>query len=77
MDYPLRKMSLFFDFLKLWFSGLKFNLFYPEYQETIFYNIIFSKTLMRKNLNYGQKPWTNFVVEGRLFGALYNVTFLV
>ena len=27
MDYPLRKMSLFFDFLKLWFSGLKFILF--------------------------------------------------
>ena len=48
MDYPLRKMSIFFfKFLKLWLSGLKFILFYREYQETIFSNIISSKTLMR------------------------------
>ena len=66
----------FFEFLKLRFSGLKF-FFYPEYQETIFSYIISSKTLMRKSLNFGQKPWTNFVGKGRLFSALYNDTFLV
>ena len=77
MDYPLRKMLFLFEFLRLWFSGLKCILFYPEYQETIFSNIISSKTLTRKSLNYEQKPWTNFEGKGRLFGALYNDTFLV
>ena len=43
MDYPPWKMFLFFDFLKLKFSGLKFILFYLEYQETIFSNIILQK----------------------------------
>ena len=41
MDYP--PMSIFFDFLKLKFSALKFILFYPEYQEMIFSNIILQK----------------------------------
>ena len=52
MAYPLRKMSIFFDFLKLQFSGLELFFFYPEYQKTIFSNIISLKTLVRKILNY-------------------------
>ena len=67
MDYPLRKMTIFVDLLKLQFSGLKFILFYPEYQETIFWNIITSKTLIRKSLNFGQKPWTNLLGKDRFF----------
>ena len=41
MDYP--PWSIFFDFLKLKFSALKFILFYPENQEMIFSNIILQK----------------------------------
>ena len=37
-------MTIFFYLLKLSFSGLNFILFYTEYQETIFSNIITSKT---------------------------------
>ena len=59
MDYPPRKMFLFFDFLKLQFSGLKFILFYLEYQRNDLFEHNSSKTLMRKSLNFGQKPWTN------------------
>ena len=76
-DYPLRKMSIFLDFLKLQFSGLKLILFYPEHQKTIFWNKISSKTLMRKSLNFGQKPCTNLLGKDRCFGAPQNVTFLV
>ena len=69
--------TIFADLLKLQFSGLKFNFFYPEYPETIFSNITSSKTLMRKSLNFGQKPWTNLLEKGRFFGAPQNVTFLL
>ena len=37
---PLGKCP-FFQVFKIKFSGLKFILFYPEYQETIFSNITF------------------------------------
>ena len=77
MDYPLRKVAIFFDLLKLQFSDLKFVLFYPEYKETIVSNIITSKTLMRKSLNFGQKPLTNLLEKDRFFGAPYKVTFLI
>ena len=44
----------------------KIFFFYPKYQETIFSNIISSKTLMRRSVSFGQKPWTNFVGKGGL-----------
>ena len=37
---PLKKISIFSTFLKLYFSGLKSILFYPEYQITIFCGLI-------------------------------------
>ena len=43
MDYPLSKGPFFSTFQNLSFFGLKFILFYPEYQETIFSNITSSK----------------------------------
>ena len=73
---PLGKCPFFVDFLKLQLSGLEF-FFYPEYQKTIFSNIITSKTLVRKSLNFGQKPWTNLLGKGRFFGPPQNDTFLV
>ena len=76
MDYPLGKMSIFFDFLKLVFWSRTF-FFYPEYQKTIFSNIISLKTLRRKILNFGRKPWTNLLGKGRFFGPPQNDTFLV
>ena len=76
-DYPLRKLTIIFDLLKLQFSGLKFILFDPEYQETIFPNIITSKTLIRNSLTFGPKPWNNLLGKDRFFGAPENVNFLV
>ena len=57
MVYPLRKMSFLFRVFKtlVFWIGLKFILFYPKYQETIFSGTISSKTLMRKSLNFLQK----------------------
>ena len=74
--YTLRKMTIFLPF-KTFVFGLKFILFYTEYQETIFSNIITSKTLLRKRLIFGQKPWTNLLGKDRFFGAQQNGTFLV
>ena len=74
--YNLRKMTIFLPF-KTFVFGLKFILFYTEYQETIFSNIITSKTLLRKRLIFGQKPWTNLLGKDRFFGAQQNGTFLV
>ena len=74
-DYPLRKMSIFLDLSKLWFSGLKLILFYLGYQRTIFSNIISSKTLMRKSLNFGQKPCTNLLGKGRFLALLRTLPF--
>ena len=65
----------FWHFIKLQFSGLKFILFYPEYQETIFSNIISSKTLMRKSLNFWQKPCTNLLGNGRFLALLRTLPF--
>ena len=73
---PLGKWPFFLPF-KTFVFGLKFILFYTEYQETIFSNIITSKTLLRKRLIVGQKPWTNLLGKDRFFGALQNGTFLV
>ena len=76
MDYPLRKMSIFFRLFKtlvVWWGFF----FYPEYQKTIFSNIITSKTRVRKSLNFGQKPCTNLLGKGRFFGPPQNDTFLV
>ena len=50
---PLVKCPFFRVFKTLVFSS-KLILFYPEYQETIFMNIITSKTLKRKSLKFGQ-----------------------
>ena len=75
--YTLRKMTIFFLPFKTFVFGLKFILFYTEYQETIFSNIITSKTLLRKRLIFGQKPWTNLLGKDRFFGAQQNGTFLV
>ena len=74
--YTLRKMTIFLPF-KTFVFGLKFILFYTEYQETIFSNIITSTTLLRKRLIFGQKPWTNLLGKDRFFGAQQNGTFLV
>ena len=57
----------FFVPFKTFVFGLKFILFYTEYQETIFSNIITSKTLLRKRLIFGQKPWTNLLGKDRFF----------
>ena len=75
--YTLRKMTVFFLPFKTFVFGLKFILFYTEYQETIFSNIITSKTLLRKRWIFGQKPWTNLLGKDRFFGAQQNGTFLV
>ena len=75
--YTLRKMTIFFLPFKTFVFGLKFILFYTEYQETIFSNIINSKTLLRKRWIFGQKPWTNLLGKDRFFGAQQNGTFLV
>ena len=75
--YTLRKMTIFFLPFKTFVFGLKFILFYSEYQETIFSNIITLKTLLRKRLIFGQKPWTNLLGKDRFFGAQQNGTFLV
>ena len=74
--YTLRKMTIFLP-SKTFVFGLKFILFYTEYQETIFSKIITSKTLLRKRLIFGQKPWTNLLGKDRFFGAQQNGTFLV
>ena len=76
MDYPLRKMFIFFRLFKTLDVWSRF-FFYPEYQKTIFSNIITSKTLVRKSLNFGQKPWTNLLGKGRFFGPPQNDTLLV
>ena len=76
MDYPLRKMSIFFRLFKTLVVWSRI-FFYPEYQKTIFSNIITSKTLVRKSLNFGQKPWTNLLGKGRFFGPPQNDTFVV
>ena len=73
---PLGKWPFFLPF-KTFVFGLKFILFYTEYQETIFSNIITSKTLLRKRLIFGQKPWTNLLGKDPFFGAQQNGTFLV
>ena len=73
---PLGKWPFFLPF-KTFLFGLKFILFYTEYQETIFSNIITSTTLLRKRLIFGQKPWTNLLGKDRFFGAQQNGTFLV
>ena len=77
LHYTLSKMTIFFLPFKTFVFGLKFILFYTEYQETIFSNIITSKTLLRKRLIFGQKPWTNLLGKDRFFGAQQNGTFLV
>ena len=43
MDKPLWKISIYWSFLKLPFSGLKSILFYPEDQKTIFCGLICTK----------------------------------
>ena len=77
MVYPLRKMSIFFRLFKTLDVWSRIFFFNPEYQKTIFSNIITSKTLVRKSLNFGQKPWTNLLGKGRFFGPPQNDTFLV
>ena len=76
MDYPLGKCSFFRLFKTLVFWSRIF-FFYPEYQKRILSNIMTSKTLVRKMLNFGQKPWTNLLGKGRFFGPPQNDTFLV
>ena len=51
MDYPLRKMSVFLDFLTLQFSGLKIILFYPKDQKPIFSDLLSPKTQITKSSN--------------------------
>ena len=67
MDYPLKKMSLFFEFLKICFSALKFILFYPEYQKTIFSDLISPKNPRKKNFDFWPKrmeyPLTKMIFD--------------
>ena len=51
-DYPLRKMSIFFDFLKRYLSGLKIIRFYPKYQKTIFSDLIIPKNPNEKKFDF-------------------------
>ena len=75
MNYPLKNMSISFNFIKLKFSGLKLILFYPEYQETIFWNINSSKTLMRKSLNFGKNHGLNFKEKVDFLALLRTLPF--
>ena len=74
---PLGKCPFFFRLFKTLVVWSRIFFFYPEYQKTIFSNIITSKTLVRKSLNFGQKPWTNLLGKCRFFGPPQNDTFLV
>ena len=58
MDYPLTIMSIFWHFLKRYFSGLEIFLFYPKYEKKSFLTWSFQKTQMKRNPIFGQKPWT-------------------
>ena len=55
MDYLLRKMTIFWQFFKYWFSGLKIILFYPEYQKTIFSDFISQNKRNKKNFDFWTK----------------------
>ena len=57
MDYPLTIMSIFWHFLKRYFSGLEIFLFYPKYEKKMFSDLIIPKTKMKRNSIFGQKPW--------------------
>ena len=57
MDYPIWKLSMFCT-LKTLFLESKNHSFYPEYQKTIFSDLISpKKTKTRKILIFGQKRW--------------------
>ena len=73
---PLGKCPFFRLFKTLVFWS-RIYFFYPEYQKRILSNIITSNTLVRKMVNFGQKPWTNLLGKSRFFGPLQNDTFLV
>ena len=44
-------------FLKLYIAGLKIVLFYPEYQKTIFSDLISPKNTNRKYFDFWPKKW--------------------
>ena len=63
MDYPFKNMTLFFEFLKVWFSALKFILFYPEYRKTIFSDLISPKNTHKKNFGFWPKKKEKIPLE--------------
>ena len=75
MDYPLKKMSLFFEFLKICFSALKFILFYPEYQKTIFSDLISPKNPRKKNFDFWPKKMEYPLTKMTIFSDLLKLQF--
>ena len=73
MDYPLKKMSLFFEFLKICFSALKFILFYPEYQKTIFSDLISPKNPRKKNFDFWPKKMEYPLTKMTIFSDLLKL----
>ena len=63
---PLKNFD-FWTFLKLRFFSLKTILFYPEYQETVFSDLICPKKPVMKYPIFSQKPWTNPFQKFRFF----------
>ena len=53
---PLENLAVL-HFLKLYIAGLKIVLFYPEYQKTIFSDLICPKNTNRKYFDFWPKKW--------------------
>ena len=58
MDLLLWDISIFLTFSKPHLSGIKNILFYPEYQKTVFFDLIRQKMRFRKRSIFLKKPWT-------------------
>ena len=72
MDYPLRKMSIFFDFLKLQFSGLELFFLSRISRNDLFEHNQFKNTSEKNFQFWAKTPWTNLLGKGRFFGPPQN-----
>ena len=71
MDYPLTIMSIFWHFLKRYFSGLEIFLFYPKYEKKCFLTWSFQKNPNEKKSDFWTKTMDQ-ALRKMSFLALFN-----
>ena len=79
--YPQENDHFFLPFKTFVFGSKLYSFLYRIPRNDLFEHNYFENirkhALMRKGLNFGQKPWNNLLGKDRVFGAPKNGTFLV